>query len=808
MGSSESGGVRDGGAGSIVWVRRRNGSWWPGKILGPDELSASHLMSPRSGTPVKLLGREDASVDWYNLEKSKRVKAFRCGEFDDCIERAEASLGLPAKKREKYARREDAILHALELEKQFFERKYGKSGSTHLIREKPFDSERKDLIRSSGGLENGNGKLVNHELRQLGRTVDISNLMERKGVSMYTHKAIDGTHPSLEESGTDLSFQVRGLHGFGLKEVATPRTIYNSVVPEESKKMAVDGHVYAAPTTDPCFENSSDSDSRNSLGKRKRSLECLIEEPVPKKRDRLHSFVKVRQNNAKSHASFLHPDVHRKEIPVDGIHRSMYFPSESHEIFVTKQGGQMETPLSQLDMGNFRSKRGTSVEETTSGSSEETESDSSETHSLEAHVEAGAMLSDADTCIRTQPRMLDRLQMQAGHESTSGDESDELSLDERSQFYFHDPSPASGVSKWQLKGKRNVRHINKRPVVDNRFTSGSYLETGGSSSMSHRAPPNHGLSYYHDNGYTNDTDNMDEDFDPHSQGLSKRGYLPSQAAARRHNFIGQNNMINWDEFTWGRQLRGFWEERGGCFDPMFGGRNGHDLLIDVDLKVQANRKGGEHVPWVSLMSRLNGKAIIGHPIQIETLEDGSTDILVSTSDDVFGDVRYDDSDRSKAAPPVWRTAKRTANFRVPRPHPSSSSQLDGDEEDSDDQYIHQLRKVRSKKSLPSNSVRKGGIMTKKTKFPFQGMKKLTRKVNMSSNQKTKALSSIGIDQKFPVKKKEEDTSSCQIDDGVMKSGNSDPQKMACIPVKLAFSRLLESVGRPPSAPPNKERNPA
>lgn len=48
--------------GTIVWVRRRNGSWWPGRILGPDELSSSHLMSPRSGTPVKLLGREDASV--------------------------------------------------------------------------------------------------------------------------------------------------------------------------------------------------------------------------------------------------------------------------------------------------------------------------------------------------------------------------------------------------------------------------------------------------------------------------------------------------------------------------------------------------------------------------------------------------------------------------------------------------------------------------------------------------------------------------------------------------------------------------
>ena len=56
--------------------------------------------------------------DWYNLEKSKRVKAFRCGEFDGCIERAESAQGMPLKKREKYARREDAILHALDLERQ------------------------------------------------------------------------------------------------------------------------------------------------------------------------------------------------------------------------------------------------------------------------------------------------------------------------------------------------------------------------------------------------------------------------------------------------------------------------------------------------------------------------------------------------------------------------------------------------------------------------------------------------------------------------------------------------------------------
>ncbi|KAK9052240.1 hypothetical protein SSX86_028868 [Deinandra increscens subsp. villosa] len=39
--------------------------------------------------------------DWYNLEKSKRVKPFRCGEFNDCIERAATSQGIPPKKREK-----------------------------------------------------------------------------------------------------------------------------------------------------------------------------------------------------------------------------------------------------------------------------------------------------------------------------------------------------------------------------------------------------------------------------------------------------------------------------------------------------------------------------------------------------------------------------------------------------------------------------------------------------------------------------------------------------------------------------------
>ncbi|GMH22067.1 hypothetical protein Nepgr_023910 [Nepenthes gracilis] len=106
----------DATAGGLVWVQRRNGSWWPGRIMGLDEISESCLGSDKAGTPIKLLGREDATVDWYNLETSRQVKAFRCGEYDDCIEKAKAFASHSSMKVVKYGRRENAILHALEIE--------------------------------------------------------------------------------------------------------------------------------------------------------------------------------------------------------------------------------------------------------------------------------------------------------------------------------------------------------------------------------------------------------------------------------------------------------------------------------------------------------------------------------------------------------------------------------------------------------------------------------------------------------------------------------------------------------------------
>ncbi|KAG9455570.1 hypothetical protein H6P81_000078 [Aristolochia fimbriata] len=108
--------VVDVSAGCLVWVRRRNGSWWPGRVMGLDELPERCSRSPRLGTPVKLLGRKDLNVDWYNFEKSSYVKAFRCRDFDGCIEKAKASASRCTKTSFKYGCRDDAILHALKIE--------------------------------------------------------------------------------------------------------------------------------------------------------------------------------------------------------------------------------------------------------------------------------------------------------------------------------------------------------------------------------------------------------------------------------------------------------------------------------------------------------------------------------------------------------------------------------------------------------------------------------------------------------------------------------------------------------------------
>ncbi|XP_024020955.1 uncharacterized protein At1g51745 isoform X1 [Morus notabilis] len=738
MGSTDSGTAAEFSVGSIVWVRRRNGSWWPGKIVGPEELSASHLTSPRSGTPVKLLGREDASVDWYNLEKSKRVKAFRCGEFDDCIERAESSQGMPIKKREKYARREDAILHALELEKQQM-KKQGKLGiASDCANSKSSGAVKKGLVTPSESFGNDNLKLGNSKSNQFYKRLDVSPKNEILGSPLSSQKSKEGNQLSGEEDHSEVIPRMRGLQDFGLRIAPSKTKLSPPISTNGSGKPLVDNSVQA-----------------------------------------LSSGVLKMGSTTTSQVNGVEP---MGVICRAKRSRFVYIP-ESSESLDYKAMSQSQSDIEMSDSQIGASLHPNSLEGIISGSTEdesdtsetdtsESESDSSETEDMDEEM---AILSDAAVPTEPEVSSMGRYDAQE-HGSMGGLEPDEPTLSgDMSHFYGHYPSSTNeAVSKWQLKGKRNIRNLTKRPADATDWK-----------------------------GYIYGAYPDEKDFRAEMIELDN-GYSSSRAAFRGRSSVGRS-MIDWDDSSWEDQpsLRGYWDTKREHFDPVydsryqFGGRS-RSMLMDVDLKVQASYQK-EPVPIVSLMSKLNGKAIIGHPIQIETLEDGSSSNLLPTMD-YFGNEAIE-NDGSTALPQAWRTARRTANFRVPRPHLSSA--LDGDEAAYDFPFLDRETKPPSKKSNAGNFSHKP-VLVRKNALHNSGPlsdrknKKVPKKVSSSSSQKTRTLSSIAIEHNLSNKPTTHDSSSNQIDGLIKPESSVPPTTVACIPVKLVFSRLLEKINRPPS----------
>lgn len=361
-------------------------------------------------------------------------------------------------------------------------------------------------------------------------------------------------------------------------------------------------------------------------------------------------------------------------------------------------------------------------------------------------------------------------------------------------LYLREPITSNeAVSKWQLKGKRNNRHLIKRPVgtPDGQLTIYGADAEGKQSHLSHkRLRPS--LPYYKNDfiDVFDEADQMfglDDDYSPSYRAVSK---------GRNKNYRG----IDWDDWACEDQpvSKGYWDVKG--FAPAYGDRHHfggkmRSLLINVDLKVQASYRK-EPVPIVSLMSKVDGKAIIGHPIQVEVLQDGSTDSLVSAIDDFNNDGTGIEG--SSMLPPAWRTARRTANFRVPRPHVSSTN---GAEASADLSFLDQERRPEYKK-LNSGNLSHKASMSKKSGIdgPWnstdkKSSRKAPKKASLSSSQKTRTLSSLSIEHNLS-KKPLHDSSNYQTN-RLIKPEVSGPPTVACIPVKLVFSRLLEKINRPP-----------
>ncbi|XP_008800030.1 uncharacterized protein At1g51745-like [Phoenix dactylifera] len=826
----EGGGIGvDCSVGTIVWVRRRNGSWWPGRILGPDELSASHLMSPRSGTPVKLLGREDASVDWYNLEKSKRVKAFRCGEFGACIERAEAAQGVPIKKREKYARREDAILHALELEK-----KQQKSGvSSNSMANKPSGTMKKEFNSSSEtsmrNEEPGvHGKHTSHKTQMLSGRAGLSHEEENIGNSMYINKGKNDNQVGLEEDIPENVPRMRGLQDFGLRIAPSKRKPSESV--DNHMDISNAGHIVGGA--------SHSGSSKNILtNKKTRSHGGMFEESLVKKRDRRRPLNQVLQSSTKLPSHSFQPDRDRGVVSMRGekdhtgvIHRArrsgcIYLPADSNDSL--DHGGYPEKmPGTQVGIENCLQQSGTSTDEyASSGLMEVDESDFSGKAYLETDIDNEAnLLGDTTKSLASEATGCEPSANQVSEKFTYVDNNEVPPSSHVPQVHpqEHTTYVSADIGKWRVKGKRNTRHTAKRhiDVMDGKLsvvssdkhsgfirerryeTKGSSLRMGTIGASSQHTS-GHGFYNNKEFNYAGDeVDLIGKDLGRAEKltGYGKRRYSSVLKAARGRgrshisfkDLENDAHMISPSVWKSGGPShvgrRAYREDSDKCYKPVYASRlsdRRRPMLFDVDLKVQASYQG-ERVPLVSLMSRLNGKPIVGHPVQIEMLEDGSTDPLVSRN--VFG------VDERTAPPPVWRTARRTAMQRVPRSNPSV---LDGE-----DSSGLRCTDRESKPSLKKYSghfnqqAKLGKKSLSQSRRPASGKshKKSSRRVTLSS-QKTRPLSSIGTESKpgggyrgaKPVR-------GSRILGGLIQPEETVPL-VTCVPVKVAFSRIREAVGR-------------
>ncbi|XP_010322496.1 uncharacterized protein At1g51745 [Solanum lycopersicum] len=739
MGSSETElGTGDCGVGSIVWVRRRNGSWWPGKILCPDEFSASHLMSPRSGTPVKLLGREDATVDWYNLEKSKRVKAFRCGEFDDFIQRAEASLGLPPKKREKYARREDAILHALELERQLG-KTCGSLGcsSTERTNKSTYAFSGRESRTSSKYLGNGNERRLRSKSHKLSHksgfflegknTRNLSSMQESKDQNKF----------SGDDENSDVPLRMRGLQDLGLSTVPSDHAVSNGIYNSE------------------CLVNTK---RKNLSVKRKLSDEGLAEKIIVKRRDRsclLAQGLKSSENLPDSGSVCIsetgdeQPGVAKK---------SRCNLAEEPTVFLTvEENNHAQMELSTLKREDNGSHPAELCEQNASGSAEYTESGSSDTDSAEDTDDELATISDGAASIELEPKYIGRSEAQPERGSISSEELDEVTLtDDTSSHAYHQKSISAGfgVSKWQLKGKRNNRSLNRRPLDP---FDGNLASFKGKR------------------GYVCLQD------DPLTRSWAQNARYGSRAPRP-----ASQNMFNCVDWAWDDPAsRGYWEESAEYFDSVnsYHHSGGRTMLVNVDLKVQSSFQR-EHIPMISLTSKINGQAIVGYPVQIEVLS--SSDSLLWATECNFPV----SSDNDTALQPIWRTARRTANVRVPRPHASP-----GLDNPKGTKHVQGFDCNKSVKNASVSGIVQKGSMTRTTSQPATVRtfaRKSGKRNNLSSYQKVRTLKSIALQQK---RSDQKGSSNCHQVDGTIKR-ETLPTVIACIPVKLVFSRLSEElVGR-------------
>ncbi|XP_014516545.1 uncharacterized protein At1g51745 [Vigna radiata var. radiata] len=673
MGSSGKSNVNgiDASVGGLVWVRRRNGSWWPGRILGLHELSESCLVSPRSGTPVKLLGREDASVDWYNLEKSKRVKAFRCGEYDECIEKAKASAANSNKKAVKYARREDAILHALELESAHMDKEslslssgLDKPGSEHgeSAGELPLMSNSEDVTDDLSDSDDNSNSAP--EMSQSVISFEVPN--HNGSLKMHSVQGRRRRTPNdSEDDGSEGVKRMRGLEDLGIGVVSKKKV-------QGTGATEIGQHISASlnnSTTGNCLANGTSVNGGkgySSTLKRKRSQVTNVHEFL-KRKNRRRPLTKVLESTAmvsvpvicdqlpSSNSSPLCGVTDGRISGLDSNDSKKTFPMATHNSDSTEAACENGTSLIVPDhgSGDDGSQINHGVKENeTCGQPGLVGKDSPDklfdvpfVGVLEEEKHTPALSPILVSCSPDKPQV-----SALGQQSCNVSQCEAVSLRDEGKNEPGCTSSAAGhnivghrqdkgSSKWQSKGKRNSRHTSKNI----KHISRKYVDTDHQSSASLPGIGNSDGTSYQGAGSKVDWNGMDalhtsyncnsqvkskpvaegqlegfRDLNKHIKATTTEAKLlpdgsltPQRLLPYRHSRFTVNSRYQMADFP-GRNY---------CSDAS---------LYDVKLEVKSSYRP-QHVPLVSLVSKLNGKAFIGHPLAVEVLEEGHCDKMLSGS---------------------------------------------------------------------------------------------------------------------------------------------------------------------------------
>ncbi|KAG8051638.1 hypothetical protein GUJ93_ZPchr0001g31416 [Zizania palustris] len=741
---------RDAEVGALVWVRRRNGSWWPGRILGADELPENCVAPPRSsGTPIKLLGRPDGSIDWYNLEKSKRVKPFRCGEYEECIEKAKAQARQHkrAYNEGKYVRREDAIMHALQLERARFPNEHDTSNevfepqNNHYTKSKNINGLTKRSSRAARDLyniEEESDKGLSQDLTLYKQPQNISSSSTRYASSSRKKQKASN---DFEDDIFQGSRRMRDLREIGSKNNTKQSSyVLNGHRDLPLLESASFGYSLSGTNGIKCDHQSHPST------KRKRSNIGQAYENSRKK-DRRRPLSKLCKDPAVSVATYSHQDP-------SGHSSAQYSGGKMPSVFEPSRG-EIGFPMG---VNNYSYSSGTSSVETlldVSCTNHDAAAKAIQVKDAEISCMHGFLnddCSDGDESFDAPIAMEDDV-MEEGHLHKYGScasvkgkisksrkqTAEHSKMDISSPYHSSKKKSISSVNQrtqeshrdknllaQQHRGTIKIEALDSDAGVDARMGSAFCKPPELDNNVQVVISPTDGCAGNSEQQYYGGGPEHDES----SETISNRSH--SEKGAPSSPYYGSPLQVMSSE-----QKPGLEPSRCHVVKPMKSVWTDYNLY-DVELTVQGSYKG-RRVPLVSLMSKWNGKPIVGYPVPVEVLEDSCP---VSSQDDL--------------CPPT-----SNLNHLLKRSEPAEPRQA---------RSSHASRlKSSGKKKMSEHDMDKS--WRPHTKKSASSPRKMRRLSSFASNRRD------GANRKSVVEKITGPT-------------------IACIPLRLVFSRINEAISFP------------